>query len=190
VRVALFELQAHARIVAGIHRQCGQHALVVQGCGTTPALIALAVERAMDGDTVEPGEEVAAALEAVEVLAGADEGVLGDVVGLGAAACHVQREGEDAWAIAADQVVEGAAITQARTLDELRDLVVPAQPFPTLVTHVDRPSEPYGVFGLGTNRTNDGSLRAHGPHADVGYIVLHQRQGGTLGLIGPALSVR
>src|SRR5690606_2513405 len=76
------------------------------------------VERDVLHDPVEPGEEAALAVEAVEVAKGAKEGLLDDLLGVVLVPQEAERHGEGSWAMGFDELAEGPLVTLPGIADE------------------------------------------------------------------------
>lgn len=77
------------------------------------------VQREVHRDAVNPGVRLAPPVEAGEGLVRADEGLLGDVLGLRPIAQHMEREAVDAAVVATNQGVKGGEVARTRAVDEL-----------------------------------------------------------------------
>ena len=111
VRVLLAQLRALSRVPTSVDSNCQSDTRVSKIDRGPSTTIALHVERPMQGDAVEPGEEFAAAFELGELGVGPQKGVLRDVIRVASASRHVEGEREDARAVTLDELVESPGIS-------------------------------------------------------------------------------
>jgi hypothetical protein len=110
-RVALPQLGLAAGVAAGVDRDGELEPWVVEHDVLAAARpVPADVERPVDRHPVDPGEELAAALELGQRAVRLQEHVLSDVIGLARRPRDVQREGEDPLAVAGHQRLERAGV--------------------------------------------------------------------------------
>src|SRR5581483_9360722 len=119
--VALAQLGGAARIAARVdlHRERDARIVHRHVRAAPPAVVAPQVERAVDGDAVDPGVELAGGAELAQLAERAQESFLGDVVGVVRVAGEVQRQRVDARAIAARELAERGLVAALRAGDQL-----------------------------------------------------------------------
>jgi hypothetical protein len=113
--VGFTEFERPLRGVVGVDGDGEGDTRVVEIDAGTSSTLLNHLERSVERDAVEPGEESAASLELPDVLEGTKKAVLGDVVGVLGAAREVQGEGEETWTITPYQLAEGAWVAAARS---------------------------------------------------------------------------
>ena len=84
-----------------------------------PAALAQMVDRQVDDDAIEPGEELCVAFERRKALVNLEERFLADVAGVVGVMNHPERDGVGAALVPDDQLAKGGRISAARIFDEL-----------------------------------------------------------------------
>ena len=78
------------------------------------------VQAERGGDGVEPGRELGVAAELGQAAVGAEEGLLGHLLGLGGVAEHPHRHPEHAMLVRDHQLLEGGGVAGAQPVQEAR----------------------------------------------------------------------
>jgi hypothetical protein len=98
------------------------------------------VERGVDRDPVQPGEEVGAAVERAQPAVRAHEGLLGDVVRVAVVAEDVERCRVHASLMAPHQAAEGVAVAPACEIEVICLVSHPRGLYATRIGRSPRPS--------------------------------------------------
>src|SRR5690349_20871384 len=77
------------------------------------------VDRQVDDDPIEPGEELCVALERRKVLVNLEERFLADVARVVGVMDHPERDGEGTALVPGNQLPKGGRVTATRILHEL-----------------------------------------------------------------------
>ena len=129
------ELRAELLSEEGLLRAPRRMLEIVSGClpphqaletCPTPPEAASAVQYGVDRDAVDEGGEAGLPPEAMAAAVEIQEDLLGDILGLFAAAQHAQRQPEDPPLVAADETSEGDLVTSAPALDQFAVGIDPA----------------------------------------------------------------
>jgi hypothetical protein len=117
-------LRAPRRMVKIVSRFLPPHQ-ALETCPTPPEA-ASAVQCGVDRDAVDEGGKAGLPPEAMAAAVEVEEDLLGDILGLFAAAQHAQRQPEDPPLVAADEALEGDLVTSTPALDQLAVGIDPA----------------------------------------------------------------
>jgi hypothetical protein len=105
-----------------IDRDRGKEPRVVERHDAPTLAIALGVQSPVQGDSIDPSEELTPPLELRKLVIRLEKGVLCDVVGVACLTGQGQRQGVHAWPVFADQLVERRRVSGFGSSDELGGL--------------------------------------------------------------------
>ena len=103
----------------GVDGDRRNEARVVERHRAPALLVAFGVEGPVQGDPVDPGEELAPSLELGELVIGLEKGVLRDVVGVARLAREMERQRVHARTVLSHQLVEGVGVSTLGSGHEL-----------------------------------------------------------------------